>query len=74
MDADTVGRGAAMKDSRIMFKKVLIIGGVDPDFKGCDYCIHADDSEEICILRKCTHTITQLKECYRCSKDGDENV
>lgn len=37
---------------------------VDPNFMSCSYCIHAEDSEEICALRKCVHIISELKECY----------
>lgn len=34
------------------------------DFIGCQYCIHASDTDEICILRRCKHAIHSLNECY----------
>lgn len=34
------------------------------EFKSCDYCIHREDSEEQCVLRKCVHAIGSLRECY----------
>lgn len=37
---------------------------VDPNFSSCSHCVHDEDSEEICILRKCVHAIHELKECY----------
>lgn len=37
---------------------------VDPNFLSCSHCVHSEDSEEICILRKCVHAIAELKECY----------
>lgn len=36
----------------------------NPSFESCFDCIHSDDSEEICILRRCIHAVSQLKECY----------
>lgn len=36
----------------------------DHNFMSCSDCIHAEDSEEICVLRKCVHAISELKECY----------
>ena len=33
-------------------------------FESCCDCIHYEDSEEICILRKCFHAIDYLKDCY----------
>lgn len=33
-------------------------------FASCTSCIHAADSEEICILRRCVHAIAEIKECY----------
>lgn len=34
------------------------------NFHGCDKCIHAGDTEEICHLRMCVHSFTALRECY----------
>ena len=39
-------------------------------FDSCCDCIHNDDSEEICELRKCIHAIRYLYDCYE--KRGDE--
>ena len=36
----------------------------NPSFESCSDCIHSDDSEEICILRRCIHAVAQLNECY----------
>ena len=36
----------------------------NPSFESCDKCIHYDDSEETCILRRCIHAVSELKECY----------
>ena len=36
----------------------------NPSFESCIKCIHSDDSEETCILRRCIHAVAQLKECY----------
>lgn len=36
----------------------------NPSFESCSDCIHSDDSEETCILRRCIHAVAQLNECY----------
>lgn len=36
----------------------------NPSFESCYKCIYSDDSEETCILRRCIHAVSQLKECY----------
>ena len=36
----------------------------NPSFESCSDCIYSDDSEEICIFRRCIHAVSQLKECY----------
>ena len=36
----------------------------NPDYESCANCIHSDDSEEICVLRRCIHAVSRLKECY----------
>ena len=41
-----------------------LIGKPNEDFESCSDCIHADDSEEICTLRKCVHAIKYLYDCY----------
>ena len=41
-----------------------LIGKPNEDFESCSDCIHAGDSEEICILRKCIHVIKYLYDCY----------
>ena len=33
-------------------------------FESCLGCIHLDDSEEMCVLRKCYRAIYALKDCY----------
>lgn len=42
----------------------------NPDFKGCNDCIHCDDTEEICLLRRCVHAVYILKECYKPNKQA----
>ena len=37
----------------------------DKSYRSCNDCIHCEDSEEICILRKCVHAIGCLNECYK---------
>lgn len=41
-----------------------LIEEANPDYESCADCIHSDDSEEICVLRRCIHAVSQLKECY----------
>lgn len=38
-------------------------------FSCCD-CIHADDSVEICILRRCVHADDEVKDCYQRRPDN----
>lgn len=42
----------------------------DPEFESCDDCIHADDSMDICLLRRCIHA-DKLKECYQRKGEND---
>jgi hypothetical protein len=42
----------------------LINGQPEQDIEHCATCIHADDSEDICILRRCKYAIAELKDCY----------
>ena len=44
--------------------KDLINGQPEQDIEHCATCIHAADSEDICILRKCKYAIAELKDCY----------
>lgn len=39
-------------------------------FSCCD-CIHADDSVEICLLRRCVHADDAVKDCYQRRTDAD---
>ena len=41
-----------------------LIEEANPDYESCADCVHSDDSEEICILRRCIHAVSRLKECY----------
>lgn len=50
--------GEQMSDYNIRIQKP------SEDFDSCSDCIHAADSKEICILRRCVHAIAELKECY----------
>lgn len=54
-------RREVMKMQRIRFN---LINEPDDEFESCCDCIHADDSEEICVLRKCVHAVKYLYECY----------
>lgn len=44
--------------------KDMINGQPEQDIDHCATCIHATDSEDICILRKCKYAIAELKDCY----------
>ena len=44
--------------------KDLINGQPEQDIDHCATCIHAADSEDICILRKCKYAIAELIDCY----------
>lgn len=35
------------------------------EYDNCSNCIHCNDTEEQCILRKCVHAIYDLHECYK---------
>ena len=41
-----------------------MIEEANPDYESCADCIYSDDSEEICVLRRCIHAVSRLKECY----------
>lgn len=45
----------------------------DESFRSCDDCIHCEDDESLCILRKCVHAIGCLHECYRPKKELRKN-
>lgn len=51
------------KEVNIKVENIKIMPTAD-DYHGCQYCIHASDTEEICILRRCKHAIHSLNECY----------
>lgn len=40
-------------------------------FASCTSCIHATDSEDMCILRRCVHAIAEIKECYERKERGE---
>lgn len=44
---------------------------IDKNFSSCLDCIHSEDSEYICILRKCVHAIYELRECYTDKRKGE---
>ena len=48
-----------------------LIGKPNEDFESCLDCVHADDSEEICTLRKCVHAIRYLYDCFE-KRVGEE--
>lgn len=41
------------------------------DQECCDDCIHSNDAEIHCIIRRCIHAVNYLYDCYE--KRGDEN-
>ena len=54
-----------------------LIGKANEDFESCLDCVHADDSEEICTMRKCVQAIKYLYDCYEKAErkdDTDTNV
>ncbi len=42
-------------------------------FISCCDCIHADDSVEICLLRRCVHADDAVKDCYQRRTDADHD-
>ena len=44
----------------------------DFESENCLNCIHVDDSEEICTMRKCVHAINYLYDCYEQRGTSDE--
>jgi len=38
--------------------------GPEEPFEKCSDCIHAHDSEDICVLRRCKHAIAETVECF----------
>jgi hypothetical protein len=46
----------------------------DPNFSSCSHCVHDEDSEEICVLRKCVHAVSELKECYTERRGNERTV
>ena len=51
-----------------------LIGKPNEDFESCLDCVHADDSEEICTLRKCVHAIKYLYDCFEKRVGEEERV
>lgn len=43
----------------------MTIDKADKTYTGCDKCVHANDSEDVCRARLCIHAINCLKECYK---------
>lgn len=54
-----------LREGRTMIKTIEV--ETDDDFKGCDDCVHDDDTREICKMRGCIHAILddEFKECYQ---------
>ena len=48
---------------------MIKIEGADKSFESCQDCVHAYDSTEICILRRCIHAFSELRECYKPKKE-----
>lgn len=59
---DVYNRGFYIPDNNVRIDKT------DENYESCLNCIHADDTEEMCLIRRCKHAICHLKECY-ISKD-----
>lgn len=43
-------------------------------FEKCSDCIHADDSEDMCILRRCKHAIAETVECFEPKQPDEEKI
>lgn len=48
-----------------------LIGKPNEDFESCVECVHANDSEDICVLRLCVHAIKYLYDCYEKAERKD---
>lgn len=48
-----------------------LIDKPNEDFESCSECVHANDSEEICTMRKCVHAIKYLYDCYEKAERKD---
>ena len=58
-------------NDNVIKKSFLVNKTVHSDcFKSCTHCIHSDDSDEICVLRRCIHAIADLKDCYIPKREG----
>lgn len=49
---------------------------LEQDIEHCATCVHDEDSEEICVLRKCKYAIAELIDCYEpkqpeCKKEDE---
>lgn len=50
---------------------ITVYPEMDETFESCNDCVHCDDTEEICRLRRCVHAFYSLRECY-VPKSGKE--
>ena len=47
------------------YKSIRVLKNKYSDtFDGCYDCIYCDDTDEICMLRRCVHAFYTLKDCY----------
>lgn len=46
----------------------------EESFEHCSNCIHSNDSEDICILRRCKHAIAETVECFEPKQPGEEKI
>ena len=46
----------------------------EESFEKCSDCIHADDSEDMCILRRCKHAIAETVECFEPKQPDEEKI
>lgn len=57
--------GARMDGEQETFTTNVVRSKYSDDFKGCGDCVHAEDDNALCILRKCSHAISELEDCYK---------
>lgn len=46
----------------------------EESFEHCSNCIHSNDSEDICILRRCKHAIAETVECFEPKQPDEEKI
>ena len=56
--------GSVTGQSGRKVRRMRLIEEANHDYESCAACVHSDDSEEICVLRRCIHAVSRLKECY----------